>query len=217
MVLLVMILNALIFTDVRADDDWQLSDDDLESRISGINEGVLEFFSKPPEQPVHHHTNRIEIIPASLDNGWVKLEQCHTHLDPVGLLEITYHPDRIRDIYILSSRNIGTIQVKGAGVELTEIGTGAILCLLAESKALVILSEDGYRLRNGPYMRRFLDGYYPMRVTLEIKYPESLISLKDYEPQPGESGSIVLTPGFIRWDAWFQGRLFTEFNFIPRP
>ena len=217
MVLLVMLLNVLVFTDVRADDEWQFPDDDLESRITGVNEGVLEFLSKPPKQPVHHHKNRIEIIPASLDNGWVKLEQCHTNLDQVGLLEVTYHPNRIRDIYILSFRNIGTIQVQGARVELTEIGPGAIFCLLAESKALIKLNGEGYRLRNGPYMRRFLDGYYPMRVSLEIKYPESLISLKDYKPLPGESGSIILNPGFIHWDSWFQGRLFTDFDFILTP
>lgn len=98
-------------------------------------------------------------------------------------------------------------------MELTEIDLGAKLCMQIESKALVKLNEAGFRLRNGPYMRKFLDGYFPMRVTLEIKYPELLISLKDYRPLPGESGTTIVDPGLIHWDGWFQGRLFTEFDF----
>lgn len=206
-----------MLNDAQADDNWYLYDDDLESRIAEVNEGVLEFLAKVPEKPVHHHINQIEIIPSSLDDGWVKIEQCHTHLDPVSAMEITYHPRRIRNMQVLSSQNVGAIQIKGASVELTEISSSATLCLQIESKALIRLNEGEYRLRNGPFMRRFLDGYFPMRVTLLIKYSDSLLSISKYRPLPGESGSTIIKPGSIKWDGWFQGRLITEFDFKLKP
>jgi hypothetical protein len=43
---------------------------------------------------------------------------------------------------------------------------GARLCLSAQTRALRNTGNGYFNLVNGPYMRKFLDGYYPMRVTL---------------------------------------------------
>ncbi|MGD8911541.1 MAG: hypothetical protein PVJ68_02195 [Candidatus Thiodiazotropha sp.] len=51
----------------------------------------------------------------------------------------------------------------------------AAICLQAETQSLHPTGQGGYQLRNGPYMRRFLDGYYPMLLTLQVDYPAELI------------------------------------------
>lgn len=88
-----------------------------------------------------------------------KKEQGHIHLDPVSAIDISYHSNRIRNMHILCSQNIGTIQAKEASVELTEISSDAKLCLQVESKALIRLNEEEYLLRNGLFLRQLLDGY----------------------------------------------------------
>ena len=66
------------------DDGFPAADDDLSAIIEAVNEGQLVFLSAPPDGEIHHHINRITITESSLDDGWVKLVQCHEHLDPVG-------------------------------------------------------------------------------------------------------------------------------------
>ncbi|MEN8167738.1 MAG: hypothetical protein ABFR65_09725 [Pseudomonadota bacterium] len=194
-------------------EDRSFPDDDLESRLAELSEGELILLTSPPDRPVHHHHNRIQITQESLGHGWVDMEQCHTRLDPVSETQIVYHPERIRNIQILSSAHIEQIRIDGPSVQLSGIDREARLCLSAESRALVSLGEGRYRLRNGPFMRRFLDGYYPMRVTQEISYPVNLLKLRDFRPLPGRAGAVRQTAGRILWDAWLKGRLYTEFDF----
>ncbi len=208
----IMILGLLLSVSLLAE-EWHFPDDDLEARIAAVSDGELILLQTPPEQPAHHHWNLIQITEASLKNGWVLLEQCHHDLDPVAETEIVYHPERIRNIQLLNSENITTTRIEGATVQLSGIGSNAHICLQSESRALTSQADGGYRLKNGPFMRRFLDGYYPMRVTLEISYPHTLIELQDFTPQPAQAGTIQYTPGRIVWDSWFKGRLFTEFDF----
>ncbi len=196
------------------EDSWpDFPEADLEQRLAEISDGELVFLVEPPGEPTHQHENRIRILPTSLDDGWVALEQCHRYLDQVPLLEIVYHPQRIRHIRIRSSHNIEQSRVVGPRVELRGVGANASLCLSAESRALHETSPGHYQLRNGPYMRRFLDGYYPLHLSIEIDYPAQLLSLQSASPQSPDAPAYRLEPGSIRWDAWFRGRLHTQFNF----
>lgn len=188
-------------------------DSDLEQRIDAVNEGELAFLDTPPAGPVHHHINRIQIRLDSLRDGWVELQQCHRHLDPVPHLEIVYHPRRTRHIDLLSVENMGTSRVVGSRIELKDVRHGASICLRAETPSLHPLDQGGYRLRNGPYMRRFLDGYYPMQLTLEVEYPAERMRFTAMRPLPADTGHAWLHAGRLRWDGWFQGRLFTEIDF----
>ena len=208
-----MLVSAPLLSGI--DNDEEFPEDELE-RIERVNEGELVFLEQPPSKPVHHHHDRIRINPSSLEDGWVSLEQCHDHLDPVGSLEIVYHPQRIRKLSIDATRAIAESRVDGATVQLSGVSRGARICIQAESRALVILGEGRYRLKNGPYMRRFLDGYYPMRVSMEILYPEGLLEPVDYRPNPGNSGHVQTKSNPILWQGWFEGRLFTEFDFAAK-
>ena len=191
-----------------------MPDDDLEARLAEVSEGELSLLARAPDRPAHHHRNKISITAQSLRDGWVGLEQCHSQLDAVAETQIVYLPQRIRNIRILSAENIDAHRVEGPTVQLQGIGHDARLCLRAESQALHRLDADHYRLKNGPYMRRFLDGYYPMRVSLEISYPENRLSLQGFRPPPGGAGRFEQRTGHLLWDSWFKGRLFTEFDFI---
>ena len=202
---------------VAAEDQFaNFPDDDLEARIAAVNDGELRFLPEPTAKPVHRHQNEIEIAPASLDQGWVELRQCHRHLDPVPAAEIVFRAGRARGLRVLSSQGIGAARPEGASVQLRDVQPGAELCLALQSRALEALPGGGYRLRNGPYMRRFLDGYYPMEVSIRVRYPAQLLALQGFDPAPQPGFRLHTAPGEIELDARFEGRLHTRFDFCLR-
>ncbi|MEW8027320.1 MAG: hypothetical protein AB2792_13645 [Candidatus Thiodiazotropha sp.] len=211
--ILLLLLSLLPWVSTADEEPFDFPDEDLESLTEEVNEGELEFLLTPPAESVHHHINRIQIGEDSLHSGWVELHQCHKHLDAVPHLEIVYHPQRIRHIRLLRVENIGSSRVIGSRIELRDIGHGASLCLRAESQSLHRSGRSGYQLRNGPYMRRFLDGYYPMLLTLQVDYPAELIRFTAMRPLPVDSGHARLGDGRVYWNGWFQGKLFTEIDF----
>ncbi|WP_156427850.1 hypothetical protein [Thiohalocapsa sp. ML1] len=211
--------GALSAAGTDADDDWPdwaREEQDLMEQIAAVNEGDLHFL--PAERAVgeHNHLNRIRITRDSLDGGWVTLEQCHENIDAVPAAQILFRAGGIRDLTIASSRNIGRAWVEGHSVQLENVGAEAVLCIQAESQALSDLGDGHYRLRNGPYMRRFLDGYYPMRVTLDIEYPAELIEVVGQSPASQPGFSVRNGGSDLSVDATFEGRLITCFDFCRR-
>lgn len=178
----------------------------LES-ADAVNEGQLHFLETPPAKPLHHHQNRIRIDADSLATGWVGLYQCHDQLDAVPLLQITFREGYVRDLEIDLASGIGHARVEGASVQLRNIKPGARLCLSAQTRALRNTGNGYFSLFNGPYMRKFLDGYYPMRVTLDVDYPAASLQLIDVSPVPQPGLSSDERPGNIRLDTIFEGEL----------
>jgi len=191
------------------DEAWL--DDDAEARALAVNEGELVFLTEPPAKPAHQHVNRLRVTELSLRDGWVSLEQCHSNLDPVPEAEIVFRRDRVRGLEVTQAEAIGAATVEGPSVQLRDVRPGATLCLRAETRALHSLGDGLYELRNGPYMRRFLDGYYPLRVVLDIRYPAS-IELVDFQPEDQPGFRPELSPQHVRFDTWFEGRLQTLQN-----
>jgi hypothetical protein len=194
---------------------WLESDEMLPPSVSTdhVNEGNLVFLTRPPSRQVHHHQNHLIINAASLRDGWVRLNQCHEHLDRVPRAQIMYNKDRIRDLQIVTSGNIEQSWVEDNSVQLRNIRDNARLCVQAWTRALKANADGSYSLRNGPFMRRFLDGYYPMRVSMQIEYATSGLHLVAMTPERQQGFEVSEREGFLAFDAWFEGRLKTEFLF----
>jgi hypothetical protein len=193
--------------------DWAREEADLMDRVAAVSDGDLRFLPAERADGEHAHLNRIRITEASLDGGWVTLEQCHENIDAVPAAQILFRAGGIRNLTIESSRNIGRAWVEGHSVQLEDVGTDAVLCIRGESQALRDLGDGHYRLRNGPYMRRFLDGYYPMRVKLDIEYPADLIEVIGQSPATQPGFTVANGGSDLSVDATFEGRLVTCFDF----
>lgn len=178
-----------------------------------VNEGALVFLREPPLKPVHHHHNAVQISEASLDDGWTVLTQCHENLDQVPATQIVFNAERVRNLKVLRTRNVGSAWADGASVQLRDVAADAEVCLQADARALRNHGDGTYSLMNGPFMRRFLDGYYPMRVSMSVKLLTPRIRYVAIDPAP-QAGFRVweLTDG-VNYDAWFEGRLFTVIRF----
>lgn len=201
---------------LAVDEAWEeqaFEEMELEQRALDVNEGELQLLRGPPDKPVHYHHNRQVISEHSLVTGWVGMQQCHTGLDRVPALQIVYNKARIRKLQVESFQNIESARVDGHTIQLEHIGQDSKICISAETRALH--TEGGrYFLRNGPFMRQFLDGYYPLHVRIEIMYPASLLKLESIKPHQ-EGVTITRRPGYIDFEVWSVGRLFTEFEFSP--
>lgn len=195
-----------------------LSKDDLEAWFNGkdateVNEGVLRFLTAAPSKPVHHHQNRIRITAESLGTGWTDLSQCHDNLDKVQRAQITFREGYIRDLRVVESRSIGQAWVEGPSIQLRNVDAGARLCLEAGTRALRDMGSGFFTLFNGPYMRKFLDGYYPMKVSLQLEYPASLLQLIDISPAEQPGFEVRQEPGLVTIETVFEGELRTLVQF----
>lgn len=196
-------------------EQWFNSDDDDVARALAVNEGELVFLAVPPAKAVHHLRNRLTIGPNSLKDGFVELYQCHDHLDAVHEAQVVYHYQRLRNLRIDSQSGIAKVWVEGDSVQMMDIGKDAKLCLRAEVGILYANADGSYTLRNGPFHRRFLDGYYPMHVTLEIRYAPNLLQFDGITPKEQPGFHIIRNPEGVTVEAWFEGILTTETRFVP--
>lgn len=189
--------------------------DDDTARALAVNEGPLVFLTQPLVKPVHHSHNTLVIDANSLTSGWVKLTQCHSNLDAVAASEVVYRYQRMRNLRIKSSSGIGRAWIEDNSVQMTDIQHNASLCVSAEVAILYANADHSYTLRNGPFHRKFLDGYYPMHVTLDIHYPDSRLRLAEIDPPPQPGFELSTSPGRLLLNAWFEGELRTVLRFLP--
>lgn len=139
--------------------------------------------------------------------------QCHTDLDKVSASQIVYDPDHIRDLKVLSSQNIGSARVEGHTIQMKDIEAESEICISADKRALSF-EKGKYYLRLGPFMRRFLDGYYPMHVRIEVCYPAflQLVSTSPVEALQHSKGNT----SYADIDVWVVGKLNIELVFRGR-
>lgn len=209
----VMVLGTSEYTEEELE-RWFNSDEfALPVSTREVNEGRLVFITSPKNEALHHHHNNMTIFPRSLHDGWVMMEQCHTNLDKVAAAQIVFAKDRVRDIRLVTFRNMGKAWVEGATVQMTDIKANAHLCMMAWTRALFINDDGSYSLRNGPFMRRFLDGYFPLRVSMVIDYAGTGLKPTVVSPARQKGFSIWRKKDSIGFDAVFEGKLRTEFSF----
>ncbi len=196
--LLLFLAAAVVWTSALAADEFDIFD---------INEGELRFLDRPPDTPPHLHSTHVFVTEDSLTSGWVTAKQCHYHLDQVSALQVVFNKRRVRNIRILQFDNIGRAWVEGASVQVKNVGKDAVLCILSENLAIKRNeSERTYEWHGGPYMRRFLDGYFPMQVKLAIDYPADRLRLESIDPGTLRFKTVA-NPGMVRLDALFEGKL----------
>jgi hypothetical protein len=193
------------------EDEWFADEESTDA----VNEGELRFLESAPDPDVLHAESRISITPASLRSGWVDLLQCYRNLDAVSKVELVFDYHEMRGLAVVAKRGVGKAEVSGQSVQLEDVSKQASLCIEAQVRNFYRQDDGGYVLRNGPWMRKFLDGYYPFRVSLIVNYPQELVHFVRISPQVQPGFRIESAPGVIAFDAWFEGQLRTGIHFLP--
>ena len=184
-----------------------LADDDIAGR-------ELRFLPTLPPQPIHYHHKHLTLSADSLTSGWADHQQCHYRLDPVAALEVVFKKEQVRKLAIRRAEHVGRTWIEDGSVQLQDIGPDAVLCIASESRVVRHDALSGrYTLSSGPYMRRYLDGYFPMQMTLIVDYPATL-KLDAIQPPELRLHTIDL-PGHLRIYAVFEGQLFINLGFTP--
>ena len=181
-----------------------------------VDEGELVFLAQLPDKPLLHSISEITIDTNSIDNGWVRFAQCYKNLDPISKVDIVYRYRFMRHLKISSILNIGAARVREQLIELEDVSEKAELCVNAEVRVFYQNPDGSYSLVNGPYHRKYLDGYFPYHVTLIIHYPGN--KLKHIANQPVEQSGFKLKkePDKLLIDTVFSGTLNTEIIFSKK-
>ena len=187
--------------------------EDAVAKALAVNEGELEFLQKPPEKPPHELHNQFTISPGSLKDGWIDLVQCHENIDKVGAAEILYHPRRTKNLEVISSTGMERAWVEKNSVQMENITDNARVCVSAKVHSLFSNFDGSYSMHNGPFHRRFLDGYYPMRVTMDVQLPEGQLSFGAINPVEQTGFRVEHNSESIEVEALFVGELNIEVQF----
>lgn len=185
---------------------------DLE-RLRAVNSGELVFLNEPAEAPELHTEMSLILNETSLHDGWVDMRQCQRGLDGMQLTEIVYRYAEIRALRITDSSGIDASRVEDRSVQLHGITPGAEICIAAGVKVLKALGDGRYRIVSGPYHRRFFDGYFPMRLSLEVTFPAESLGWRNINPLPQPGYAVHTSPGRVAIDTRFAGRLTLELEF----
>ena len=179
--------------------------------VENINEGTLNFLplnnARDSADNDYALDNKIQIDADSRETGWIGLTQCHSNLGAIPRLSITFGKRTTRDLQVLSYDNIDRAVVDGQNVEIYGAGENARICIKAQMNTLQKTDGAQYELKNGPYLRRFLDGYFPMHVSLDIDFSRSGLSFERVTPAPQKEFKVVAQSGHVNIETTFEGRL----------
>lgn len=178
-----------------------------------VDEAELVFLAELPDKPPLHSINEITIDANSIENGWVRIAQCYKNLDPVAKTDIVYRYRFMRNLKISSKLNIGAARARGQTIELEDVKDKAEICINAEVRVFYQNPDGSFSLVNGPYHRKFLDGYFPYHVTLIIHYPENILTHIANQPVEQNGFRIKKELNKLSIDTVFSGTLNTEIIF----
>ena len=92
----------------------------------------------------------------------------------------------------------------------------AKLWINADVNILNKKTHNIFNLENGPFRRKFLEGYYPYHVTLKIIDPSALQNLIKTTPESQAGFNIVKYNNQVYIDSYFEGILKTKLIFQLR-
>ncbi|WP_026278628.1 MULTISPECIES: hypothetical protein [unclassified Thioalkalivibrio] len=170
----------------------------------------LKFLTEEPEKVPHHHQNQITLSQSSLEDGWVELRQCHNDITPIRRMVIVYNEERIDDLQVESTTNIDRAEALGDRVDLRGVEKGSEVCITARMRVIEHEGDGIYKMENGPFVRRFLDGYFPMRVTMAVNWGDLDLRLEDTRPEAQDGFEVVESDHGIILDTLFEGELRTQ-------
>jgi len=84
---------------------------------------------------------------------------------------------------------------------------------LRPSLGLIAKQRGRLQPENGPYMRRFLDGFYPMRVSMTVKLDTGKLRIIDSAPGDQPGFTVRLQGNEVGYDTVFEGILTTVLRF----
>ena len=195
----------LVAAETPIDESWLDNDD--ESRALQVNEGQLNFIAPAPDQAILHSDTHLWITAESTQTGWVKMHQCYRHLDVIGRTDVVYAYREMDNLQVTKAEKIAQTRVKPHGLELEDVEKGAELCVQAKVRVLQRLSDGTYSMHNGPYHRKFFDGYYPYHVSLTVHYSTNDMRLERVDPSPQDGFHVTEKKGVLSIDSWFEGEL----------
>lgn len=197
-------------------EQWFESDSSYPGYIDTSAGAELKIIAPISDKLIPSSHTRLTITSDSLNSGWIGIKQCHDNLDPVPDAEVVYRFRAMRGLQITESSHIEKSWVEGQSVQLKNVERPARLCIEAEAQVLYKEEDGSYRLRYGSFQRKFLDGYFPYHVSLDVYYPEKMLVVSHIEPSPELEYSLAIEPGTLRADVWFTGRLSFEYRFEKR-
>jgi hypothetical protein len=211
--LLLTLLVMLCQTSVASDDPQAWLEQDDDPGTLPVNEGNLEFLRDAQDRRVLQTRNRLTITPDSLHTGWVELYQCQGNLDPVPAVEVVYRYHGMRNLRVISTRGIERTRVEHNTVQMEQIQQGGEVCIEAEVQVLKPDGKGAWTLQSGPFHRRFLDGYYPVRLEYRIHWPADRLRLESVYPAMQAGFPVHEQPGELTIDTLFAGKLTIDVRF----
>jgi hypothetical protein len=185
---------------------------EMMQKIREVNEGDLQFVASFDARTAYHMKNEVMLNAQSLETGWGDMLQCHYNLDAVSVLEIVYGADTTKSLALVSQSNIERAQVSQGLVRLEGLKPGAQVCISGRTHALQKQGQQ-WVFSRGPFMRKFLDGYYPLQIDLKVSWPENQLRLTETTPESSIGYRRIDRPGEVQVRYQFEGRLQSRFVF----
>lgn len=213
------ILFSLISTNAVADltpeqlETWFNNDKLDMPEEAAVQDEVLRFILKTKKKNIPLTEKTYRINADSLKTGWVIIEQCYHNLDPVSQLEVLYEYQEMRKLEVTHQHLVEKLWIEGQSVQMENLSKGAAVCTKAEVKILRHADTQKYLLLAGPFKRKFLDGYYPMQVKLNIHYPAKQLAFDEMFPAPAPGFNVSKTNDSISISSIFTGKLYLALSF----
>lgn len=189
--------------------DW--FDDDWEDRVDNLSEGELIWYKGTPREGTSLTSLSIRFLETSAREGWVEVGQCHSQLASAPAAQLIFDGRPVRKLRVEKVVNIKKVGIEGESVQLSGLKTGAEICVRSEQQVLHRLDKHHWALISGPFQRRFLDGYYPMQLELNVEWPEGQWRYMKIKPTDGPV--VRTTDGQLHLQAHFSGLLKTALVF----
>jgi len=198
---------------------WLLGDAPAPNATSNINGGQLSWLTLMPKTTTYHLHNKMTIDNKALHSGWLKFVQCHYNIDPISKVEVQYQALSVRKLHIDHYKNMRLAKLEpntANRVILSGVEKGGEVCISGESKTLKPvegLEDNLFKVRRGPYMRKFFDGFYPMQVTEELDWRATSLSFIESQPIADKGYQQKMAGKTLLTHYAFEGVLTTEYFF----